>query len=170
MSEIGEILQLSLKPKEKVSRLANWLKNQPNLTSLIGYYNDAKDSEKGACLSAITAIAKDDANFIAGHIDFIVKQLSHKAPRVKWEANEIVAYSSKIFSGKLNLVVPKLLENSKNEGTVVRWSAAYALTEIAKNNPGLRDKLTGVFKKILKTEKQNGVRNIYLKTLKSFGR
>jgi hypothetical protein len=34
--------------------------------------------------------------------------------------------------------IPKVLVNTKDKSTVVRWCAAFALTEIAKSNPAIR--------------------------------
>lgn len=42
---------------------------------------------------------------------------------------------------KVKEAVPKLLENAKGKGTVVRWSAAFALTEIARSNSELQEEL-----------------------------
>lgn len=61
----------------------------------------------------------------------------------------------------------KLLQNSTDKGTVVRWSTAFALGEIAKHNPNSRKKLLPKIREILKKETNNGVKNVYLKTLKA---
>jgi len=59
-----------------------------------------------------------------------------------------------------------LLINTKEDGTVVKRCAAYRFTEIIKHNPKTRKKLLAIFSKIVKTEKNNGVKNIYLRALK----
>ncbi|MEO0091761.1 MAG: hypothetical protein ABIK61_03520 [candidate division WOR-3 bacterium] len=59
------------------------------------------------------------------------------------------------------------MQNASDKSTVVRWSVALALTEIAKHNTNGRKQLLPVFEKIIKTEKNNGVKNVYLKTLKT---
>jgi methyl coenzyme M reductase alpha subunit len=48
--------------------------------------------------------------------------------------------------------IPKLLKNVKEGSTVIRWCAAYALTEIIKNNPKTRKQLIPLFEEISKTE------------------
>jgi hypothetical protein len=58
------------------------------------------------------------------------------------------------------------LINTKDDSTVVRWCAAYALTEIAKSNLRTRAELVPVFNGYVEKEKNNGVRNVYVKTLK----
>jgi hypothetical protein len=62
--------------------------------------------------------------------------------------------------------IPKLLKNVKEDSTVIRWCAAYALTEIIKNNPKTRKQLIPLFEEISKTEQNNGVQNVYQKVLK----
>jgi hypothetical protein len=48
----------------------------------------------------------------------------------------------------------------------VRWSAAFALAEIAKSSLKTQKELIPKFSEILKKEANNGVKNIYVKTLK----
>jgi hypothetical protein len=62
--------------------------------------------------------------------------------------------------------VPKLLINTKDESTVVRWCAAYALSEIIKSNSNIRCTLVPQIEEIIKNENNNGVKNVYLKALK----
>jgi len=62
--------------------------------------------------------------------------------------------------------IPMLFENTKDSGTVVRWSAAFALTEIAQTDSAQVKKLASEFERIIKTEENNGVKNVYLKALK----
>jgi hypothetical protein len=52
----------------------------------------------------------------------------------------------------------------------VRWSAAFAMTEIAKSSQDSQKELVPKFNKILKKEDNNGVRNVYLKYLKQLDR
>lgn len=73
------------------------------------------------------------------------------------------------FPEKAVQAVPKLLDNTKDKGTVVRWSAAFALTEIAKYNSKKQKELIAKLQNIIKTEQNNGVKNVYLKTLKTLG-
>ena len=61
--------------------------------------------------------------------------------------------------------VPNLLINTKNESTVVRWCAAYALSEIVKSNFKTRGTLVPRIEEIVKYETNNGVKNVYLKAL-----
>jgi len=48
---------------------------------------------------------------------------------------------------------------------IKKWSAAFALTEIAKSNPEMQKELVPEFKKILEKENNKGVKNIYIRSL-----
>lgn len=163
---IEEIILSKMKPKEKVLNLADTLKKGNYLDDLLAYYKKAKDPAKGTCLSALTELTKENPVFVKDCMDFIIDQISYKAPRVKWEASETIAYASKLFPEKATKAIPGLMENVKNDGTVVRWSAAFALTEIAKNNPLTQKELIPYFDEMIDNEKENGVRNVYVKAMK----
>jgi HEAT repeat protein len=138
------------------------------MEELLELWKTANDPVKGALLSAITLIVSENPGCIGNHLDFIIAQISHKAPRVKWESSEIVGHASKAFPDKAMAAIPALLENMSNEGTVVRWSAAFALSEIVKNAPASRELLVPKIKEILGRETNNGVRSLFLnKALKA---
>ena len=50
---------------------------------------------------------------------------------------------------------------------MVKWSTAFALTEIAKHNPQTHKQLLPVIRKLAESEENNGVKKIYAKALKS---
>ena len=157
-----------MKPKEKILLLAKAMQNgEIPIQGLVEFYGQAKDPEKGFCLSAITSITKDNPGFIKDPLDFIISQINYKAPRVKWQACEIIANASKKFPQQVVGAIPRLLETTKDEGTVVRWSAALGLTEIAKNNPQSRKELLPFIERMAESETQSGIKKIYIKALKA---
>jgi hypothetical protein len=165
--QLDEIYSSKVKPKELVLLLAQELiANKKLLGEMISNYAKARDSIKGADLSALAHITKDNPKFVADILDFIIDQINHKAPRVKWESSEIIANVAKEYPEKVEGAIPSLIQNTNDEGTVVRWSAAFALTEIAKSNPKTRKQLVPIFEEIVEKEENNGVKNIYLKALK----
>ncbi len=167
METIQMTLQSKAKPKQKVIDLAGYIQQDPGrINELKEYADAAKDSEKGACLSALALISKDHPEYMKGHIQWIVGLINHKAPRVKWESSEIIANISPAFPEEAKKGIPYLMKNVHNEGTVVKWSAAYGLTEIAKYNPKTRKELVPFFEKVIKKETNNGVKNVYLKAMK----
>lgn len=167
MLEVEQILKSKTKPKEKQGQLVEALKNgQIELEELLGFYKSAKDPEKGTLLSAITKITKDNPEFINHQIDFVIDQITYKAPRVKWESSEIIANIAEKYPEKTALAIPNLVGNIDNEGTVVRWSTAFALTAIAKHNKKTNNELIPLFEEQLGEEVNQGVRKIYEKALK----
>jgi hypothetical protein len=78
----------------------------------------------------------------------------------------VIANVAAAFPERAAKAIPALLKNTEDEGTVVRWSAAKGLTEIAKAYPESQKKLLHVFAKIVDEEENNGVKNIYIKALK----
>ncbi|MDR1263113.1 MAG: hypothetical protein LBK46_06450 [Oscillospiraceae bacterium] len=85
---------------------------------------------------------------------------------LKREASRVIGNIAPLFAEQLGGLVSKLLANSGNEGTVVRWGSGYALGRIilipqyAKSD--LYEKLTS----IAESEQENGVKNQYLAGLK----
>jgi len=167
MATIHEILKSKKKPKEVVTLLAQKLKSDKGLVvNLIRCFENGSVAEKGNCMEAIEYVTKEAPEFAENCLDFVIKQINDKAPRVKWETARIIGNTAQKFPDKAKETIPKLLENTRDKGIVVRWSAAFALTEIAKNNPKLQKELIPKFHEIVKRESNKGVKNIYLKYLK----
>jgi HEAT repeat protein len=166
METIAEILSSKLKPKEKVTVLADRVSADPaSVAELIRCFEEGNKSEQGACMEALgQAIGR---NPVLGKrcLDFIVRNLDSAAPRVRWEAARAIAEIASVCTDRLSDALPKLLRNTEDSGTVVRWSAARALAAIAASSPVLREKLVPSFREILKREQNNGVRKIYQKAL-----
>ena len=95
-------------------------------------------------------------------VDFI----NYKTPKVKWGVPEAIGNIAQKYPSKVEKAIPFLLENTKENSTVVRWCAAFALTEIAKSNLKVREELRSRIEEIAKNEKNNGVKNVYLKALR----
>ena len=124
------------------------------------------DVEKGTCAEIMKFISKDKPEIVAPHIDVLIEYIDYKAPRVKWGVPESIGNLAQEYPEKVEKAIPKLLINTKDKSTVVRWCAAFALTEIAKYNPKLQKDLSSKFDIMVKTEQNNGVKNMYLKALK----
>lgn len=170
MSTIEEILKSEKKPKEAVELLVKALKGDKKLIAdLIQCFENGTTVEKGNCMEAIEYVTKENPEFAENCLGFVIEYISDKSPRVKWEACRIIGNTAQRFPDKVKKAIPKLLENTKDKGTVVRWSAAFALTEIAKSNIDVQKELVLEFKKILERETNKGVRNIYLKYFKGAG-
>lgn len=172
MDKIKSILESNKKPKEKQQVLVNAvLQSEVSVDELISFFNTAKDTEKGTCADVMKHIsAQKPEKFTKQHIENIARYIDYnKAPRVKWGVQETLGNLSKKFLEETAKTIPTILKNTtdnEENTTVIKWCAAYALTEMAKNNPKTRKELIPNFEKILKREENNGVKNVYMKALK----
>jgi hypothetical protein len=97
---------------------------------------------------------------------FVTQSLTEKAPRVKWESAKVIGNIAHRFPSKLDTAINHLLVNTENDGTVVRWSAAFALSEILKLNTKMNKTLLPAIEAICKREEQNSIKKIYLAAIK----
>lgn len=156
-----------LKAKEAASYFAKEFAEDVELLKELGESIDLfTDVEKGILMEALEFATDVDPEVAEPVFDVVLECLSCEAPKVKWEAARVVGNIAHRFPDKASRSVPKLLENTKHKGTVVRWSAAYALGEIIKHDEKARRRLLPEIKKILKREKNDGVKNVYKKALK----
>jgi hypothetical protein len=100
------------------------------------------------------------------HFAFITETLKEKAPRIKWESAKIIALMAHLFKKDLEKPITNLLQNTEHTGTVVRWSAALALSEIIKLNTPYNHQLLTAIQVIIKREEKNSIRKIYMEVLK----
>jgi hypothetical protein len=170
MGAIREVLESDKKPKEKVNLLAQKIREDKKLfDQLIECFKAGSTTDKGNCIEAMETISEDQPSIILPHLDLIIENLNAAAPRVKWEAARVLGNVAHQYPAEASRAVPKLFDNIGDSGTVVRWSTAYALSEIAKADPRSRKELIPKFREILRKEKNNGVRNIYVKALELIG-
>lgn len=145
-------------------------KDKAFVREIIAYFPSASSGDQGHLIESLEYASQDHPELIAPHLDFVLKHLEDKAPRVKWECARIIANLSGKFSDQTQRAVPILLKNTHDKGTVVRWSTAFALGEIAKNHPAVAETLLPQMKALAEEEVNNGVKNVYLKALKAIER
>ncbi|MGZ3919461.1 MAG: HEAT repeat domain-containing protein [Bacteroidia bacterium] len=154
------------KPKEKIQELSKLiLDNVVTIKEVISGAENFKPPVKGACIEAIEfATKKDPAIATYECLQFVSSTLNDKAPRVKWESAKVIGNIAHLFPGKLDTAIANLLTNTEDAGTVVRWSAAYALGEIVqlKDNRSLIPALTAIKDR----EEKNSIKKIYNAALK----
>jgi hypothetical protein len=173
MAIIQEILRADIKPKEKQTRLVE-LVNQREIPAqeFMAFFKSAPDVYKGTCADVMKHVSAESPEILAPYIDTLIEYINYKAPRVKWGLPEAIGNLAPKYPEEVAKAIPNLLKNTtenKINTTVIKWCAAYALAEIAKNNPKTRKQLLPVFSEIIKNEKNNGVRNVYVKALKAIG-
>jgi len=168
MKLIDEIRNWKGKPKELVTFLTESIEKDGKLFSqLIEILKSGSDVEKGTAADVMKHVSKNKPQIVAPYIDDIVDYINYKAPRVKWGVPEAIGNLAQKYPNQVKKAIPKLLKNTEDKSTVVRWCAAFALTEIAKNNPIARKELEPKIEELAKNENNNGVKNVYLKALKT---
>lgn len=121
-----------------------------------------KDPAKATCVEALefaTRVHPEWANRAV--LETVTALLEAKAPRIKWESAKVIANIASRFPEELDEAVTGLLRNTTHVGTVVRWSAAFALGEIVKLAHPRSAELAVRLEEIAANEEKNSIRKIY---------
>jgi HEAT repeat protein len=100
--------------------------------------------------------------------NFAIFSLTDKAPRVKWESARVIANTAHLFPDELTGAIVNLLANTEHKGTVVRWSAAQALSKIVSLNTTHNSQLVPALKTVSAMEEKPSIQKIYTTALKRF--
>ncbi len=157
-----------IKPKEKTEILAAMIAEKEIMVAqLAGFAKMAKEPVKATCMEALEhATLANPAILDEASFDFVVQSLKDKGPRVKWESARVIANTAHLFKGRLGPAVENLLANTEHPGTVVRWSAAFALGGILKLNTSLNNELVPAIRAIVEREKKESIRKLYLQAMR----
>lgn len=170
---IGDLLKdKALKPKEKTETISNWiLDGSIAMDELIAFAEKQKDPARATCIEAMEYATKQKPEVADESVlGFVTQTLTAKAPRVKWESAKVIGNIAHLFPKRLEKSISNLLENTGHEGTVVRWSAAFALGEIVKLKTKDSPELVPLIENICNKEEKNSIRKIYLDALKKSGK
>ena len=168
---IQEIMSSKIKHKEQVEIMTEQAKSDEKvLAQLFEILRTGTDVEKGTVAEVMKFVSKDNPDMMVPYIDILIEYIDYKAPRVRWGCPESIGNIAQKYPYEVEKAIPKLRENLNDKSTVVRWCAAYALTEIAKYNLEKQKELITIFQESVITEQNNGVRNVYLKALKVIGK
>jgi hypothetical protein len=155
------------KPKELVMFLSEKSVSDPTyFGQIVEVLKTGTKVEMGTCADVIEEVSKVKPEIVVSHIAAIAYQINSQVPRVKWGTQEAIGNLSSKYPVETEVAIPHLLKNTADESTVVKWCAAFALSEIVKNNPATRTLLIPKIKAIVEAETNNGVKNVYLKALK----
>jgi hypothetical protein len=167
MNKIKEVLSLQIKPKEKTDKITQIITDAPKqINNLMRNFRDGTDVEKGTYATVLKQVSSINPRIVEPFIDELVGYINYKANRVKWGVPETIGNLAEKYPKEVEKAIPNLLLNTRDRSTVVRWCAAYALSRIALHNKDIREELLKKIQGILAQEDNNGVRNVYLKTLK----
>ena len=158
----------TIKAKAKTETICDWLlTNKISLKDLATITEKLKDPTKATCIEALEFATKQRPDVIDKKIfSFVTACLNSKAPRVKWESAKVIGNTAHLFKDELNAAIKNLLANTEDKGTVVRWSAAFALGEIVKLKTMHNKSLLPAIETICNLEEKNSIKNIYLDAVK----
>lgn len=162
------LLDKIMKPKEKTERLSQWvLNNSDQVGSLIEMAKKSKDPIKATCIESLEFATKTRPEIASlSWLEFVVQSLPDKAPRIKWESAKVIGNIAHLFPKNLDAAVHNLLINTEHPGTVVRWSAAFALGQILKIKPAINPDLASALEAVCEREEKNSIKKIYQEAFK----
>ena len=137
----------SIKGIEKVKQLTLAISNKEVLIEeIIEVCKTLKDPAIAFCMEAVEAVTNlnpESSNI--EYLKFASLYVASKSNSLKRESARVIGNIAKLYPNDLDNSIKDLLNNANNEGTVVRWSAAYALSRIViipkYSNSDLLDKL-----------------------------
>jgi len=157
-----------IKPGERTIQLSRMiLTGRISVGQLLHYASGAKDPQKATCIEVFEFVSACQPGLITtACFEFVIVQLKSKAPRVKWESARVIANTARLYPDMLDEAVANLVEIAEHTGTVVRWSAAHALSAILKLNTELNLDLIPRIEEIMEKEEKSNIRKMYEKALK----
>ena len=158
----------AIKSKEKTELLSKLvLENKISADDLLEFAGTAKDPIKATCIEALEYATKQKPTLVnEKNFQFVTASLTEKAPRIKWESAKVIGNTAHLFPAKVDQAIKNLLDNSEHDGTVVRWSAAFALGEILKLKTKHNTDLLPALEAICNREEKNSIKKIYLDAIK----
>jgi len=166
---VQEILtDKTIKPKEKTEAISQFILNNPKaIEDLVSFAKISKDPIKATIIESFeftTKLKPEIANKVM--LEFVSQTLTEKAPRVKWESAKVIGNIAHLFPKQLDEAIKHLLINTEHAGTVVRWSAAFALSQIVKLKTPINKELVPAMETICEHEEKNSIKKIYQEALK----
>ncbi|QQO07839.1 hypothetical protein [Breznakiella homolactica] len=156
----------SLKSLEKRGRLIQALTDRTvAVQDIIAL--DLKDRETGIVLEAMEAVSGTDPGLAGPEwLAWAEPFISSPSNSLKREASRIAGNLAACFPDKLEGAVKRLLENTGNDKTVVRWGSAYALGRIVQIPRYAGGELFTTVQELARSEENQGVKKQYLAGLK----
>lgn len=157
-----------IKSKEKTETISNWiLEKSLAVEELLVFAENQKDPVKATCIEALEYATRHYPELADEHVLlFVTQSLRSKAPRIKWESAKVIGNIAHLFSTKLKESISNLLDNTTHEGTVVRWSAAFALGQIIRLKTEYNVTLLPAVEEVCEQEQKKSIQKIYQEALK----
>lgn len=158
----------SLKRLEKRTFLAEAIINREcNFSIILEACESLPEKNISLLLEAIEEVSRSkEFTLDADYLDLAEKYILSSDNSCKREASRIVGNLANKFPTKLDNAIAALLQNTKNDGTVIRWASAYALSRIIILPQYAKSPLFEQISDLCAKENESGVKNQYIKALK----
>lgn len=163
---ITEILGSKLTAKKKAKALAGELsKGTIKTSAYVKVMPALADAELAIVLESLEGPTRKKPELVDSRLfPLLVQCLAHAAPRVRWEAARTIANVAGQHTKRLGPAVDALLNNTADDGKVVRWATAQALAAILRTGYTGKNLATRM-QTIAAREEDDGVRGVYEKAL-----
>ncbi|MCL2484514.1 MAG: hypothetical protein FWF00_00435 [Endomicrobia bacterium] len=158
----------SIKPVEKRKEIAESIRKKLITIKEIQKLKNALDDKKMALvLEAMEDVSSKNPEISnKDWLKFTQEFIASKSNNIKREASRIIGNTAHLFPNDLDAVIKDIMKNTKDEGTVIRWSCAYAFARIIQIPKYADSKFFDVLTELCVKEKENGVKNQLLNGLK----
>ena len=158
----------SLKRLEKRNSLAEAIINREfNVSIILEACESLPEKNISLLLEAIEEVSRSkEFTLEADYLDLAEKYILSSDNSCKREASRIVGNLANKFPTKLDKAITALFQNTKNDGTVIRWVSAYALSRIIIIPQYAKSPLFEQISDLCAKENESGVKNQYIKALK----
>lgn len=137
-------------------------------TEMIEFTATAKGSAAGTCMEALCFATEARPDLGTDAVFYCaIKELTNKAPRVRWEAAKVLANLAQQHIDKQSTAFAALLPNTEYPGTVVRWSAALALASMLRAQEQIDPEWVAVLQQLAEKEEKNAIKKMYLSAIKA---
>ena len=167
--EIKDILsRKDIKPSAKTLLLGEAITMEEiTINQVLLYVQTAKEPAQATCMEALEIGSKHKPALVTpACMKWVKTSLSAKASRLQWESAKVVANCIHLYPAETEAVIHLLCINAEQGGTVVRWSAAAALKQIALLNTSHRNSLLILLEQLQAAEEKNSIRKIYAEAIK----
>ncbi len=156
----------SVKPKELTETINNIIVSGTlDIDTLISFAHTARPPVKATCIEALEYVTRlHHIRLTEPQLSWVIGCLAAKEPRVIWESAKVTCNVIAHHPALIAQATAALLPLTEHKGTVVRWSAAYALSSIITAFP-VPDRIEMV-KHISKNEEKSSIRKLYTAALK----
>ena len=166
---VAELLKdKSLKGTERRQVLENMIvAGKLTVTEVCALDSVVNEKQMATVLEAVEEVSnKQLCQLEAGWLQWAEAYILSENNSCRREASRIVGNMAAQYPDLLNDAINNLMKNTSHEGTVIRWSAAYALSRIIVIDSYAKSDLYDRLVDICDSEEENGVKNQYIKALK----